>query len=108
MNDLILSALHAAGKQIDRAKIRGAVRSAVQMFWTFLFAQQWVVDLVDASGLSEAAVMAATMGALWWVADRFQRSGFVRSRPVLRAVMALLMGGDLPPAYEVRRSYVVP
>jgi len=105
INNLILLTLDAIGRQLDRAKIRGVIRSTVQVAWAGLFSQTWVISLLEYvdefGGWSVTPIQAGvtTMAALWWAGDKIQRTPWVRATPIARAVMAVLMGGDLPPNY---------
>ncbi len=93
--------------KIDRLKIRGAARVAVQSWWAVLLTQTWALDLLDfVDGfigdytLTPLQATVFTFTALWYLADLLQKSSFVQGNKIARALMILVMGGGSAPTYE--------
>jgi len=91
---------------IDRMKIRGAVRTAVQAGWAVLLTQEWALGFLDfVNGfvgdftLTPLQATVFTFAVLWKVGDLIQTSAVVQSQPILRAIMILVMGGGVAPTY---------
>lgn len=82
-------------------KLSGLVRSVVQVLVVALLTK--ATPLLDVLGVDAAAlqalIIAAVMGLYWLAMDTLQASTIVRETPILRLVVALLMGGDKRPNY---------
>lgn len=106
--DTVLTVIAWIGARLDRGNLRGVIRSAIQAGWisilTLEVTQSWLRFLtidVGPPAVSAAQATVYTMAALWWIGDRVQKSSWVQSHPIPRAIMAVVMGGTVAPAYSV-------
>jgi len=104
--DFALTLIGWVSNKIDRLKIRGMVRTAVQAWWAVLLTQEWALELLDfVNGwigdyeVTSIQATVFTMAVLWKVGDYIQNLPVVQSNAIGRSLMILIMGGGVAPNY---------
>lgn len=105
-NQQALAFIYWLGRQIDRAKARRFFRVGMQGIVAYVFSQTWVIDLlawVDGAfgfRVTEVQAFLFAITAVNWLLGVIQTA--VHRWPIPRAIMAIVMGGDVTPAYLSR------